>query len=401
MRSVGARAKLSSSMPAPDDARSLTAAGFAALKRGDDAGARALFQRATEAPGATADSWYGLALTQGKLNASESQGAALERALGLDASHLPALIARGDLYLRQGDERAASAYYGTALRGAAAQASVPPEWRSELERVRTAREALTRRFEERLLGALAGQGLGAPGSERVVEAVDLLLGRRQLFQQQPRYFYFPGLPQVQFYPREAFAWRPAIEARSAEIRAELQELLSGAAAGFVPYIQREQHRPLVNPNPLMGKLDWSAYYLIKDGSEVENHALRCPQTLAALAQAPLCRIGGRTPSVLFSLLRPGTRIRPHHGFTNARLICHLPLVIPRDCALRVGNETRPWHEGELVVFDDSIEHEAWNLSDEPRVVLIFDIWRPELTVQEQTLVAAILAAAAGQQRWTD
>ena len=104
--------------------------------------------------------------------------------------------------------------------------------------------------------------------------------------------------------------------------------------------------------------------------------------MSALQQVPLCTIAGRTPSVLFSLLRPGTRIRPHHGFTNARLICHLPLIVPSDRALRVGNETRAWREGELFIFDDSIEHAAWNLSKELRVVLLFDVWRPELSDKE-------------------
>jgi aspartate beta-hydroxylase len=96
---------------------------------------------------------------------------------------------------------------------------------------------------------------------------------------------------------------------------------------------------------------------------------------------------------LFSLLRPGVRIPPHHGFTNARLICHLPLIVPSDCgALRVGNESRPWREGELMLFDDSMEHEAWNNSGELRAVLLFDVWRPELSQMERGLVSTMLAS---------
>jgi aspartate beta-hydroxylase len=109
--------------------------------------------------------------------------------------------------------------------------------------------------------------------------------------------------------------------------------------------------------------------------------------------------------VLFSLLRPGARIPPHHGFTNARLICHLPLIVPPQCALRVGNETRSWTEGEVVLFDDSIEHEAWNSSNEPRIVMIFDVWRPELSAEERDLVAAVLAAVdsfgGSRRQWTE
>jgi aspartyl/asparaginyl beta-hydroxylase (cupin superfamily) len=95
---------------------------------------------------------------------------------------------------------------------------------------------------------------------------------------------------------------------------------------------------------------------------------------------------------LFSLLRPGVRIPPHTGYTNARLICHLPLIVPEGCGLRVGNEVRAWTTGETLIFDDSIEHEAWNSSDRLRVVLLFDIWRPELTEEERKLVATLLAA---------
>jgi len=97
--------------------------------------------------------------------------------------------------------------------------------------------------------------------------------------------------------------------------------------------------------------------------------------------------------VLFSLLRPGAHIAPHHGFMNGRYICHLPLIVPDDCAMRVGSETRPWAEGKACVFDDSIEHEAWNRhADRLRVVLIFDVWRPELSGEERELIGAILNA---------
>ena len=86
-------------------------------------------------------------------------------------------------------------------------------------------------------------------------------------------------------------------------RAEAQAMLNGA--GWVPYIESETRRP--NANPLLQDPNWSAYYLIKDGSEVALNAMPCPATMDALRDLPLCRTG-RTPAVLFSLLRPGTRI---------------------------------------------------------------------------------------------
>src|SRR5690606_15553673 len=147
--------------------------------------------------------------------------------------------------------------------------------------------------------------------------------------------------------------------------------------------------------------DWGAYFLWKDGHE-QPGAARCPQTMAALANAPLTQIPNRAPSILFSKLAAQTRIPPHTGMVNARLICHLPLRVPEGCGFRVGNEVREWVEGKAWVFDDTIEHEAWNTSNVDRYILLFDIWRPELTEEERHGVAALCRAIdsfGGAQAW--
>jgi len=77
---------------------------------------------------------------------------------------------------------------------------------------------------------------------------------------------------------------------------------------------------------------------------------------------------------------------------NTRLICHLPLIVPPDCRLRVGNEVRLVEAGKMLIFDDSIEHEAWNDSDETRVILLFEIWRPELDAGERHALTAMFEA---------
>lgn len=385
------------------DVRAVTDAAYAALNRGDFPAAKELFGRALAAGAADAAAWFGLSVVHRQLGAAAEEARALEEVLKLEAKHLPALIHRGDLYVRQGDARAASSYYDAAVQLAAARPKLWPEWRREVERAEAAARSIALEVESHLLRALAAHGVDGVGTGRFGRALELLLGRRQVYLQQPKHFYFPELPQIQFYERGDFAWAQAVEAATPRVRAELEALLA-SGTGFEPYIRQVADRPNFG-NPLLESLDWSAGYLIRDGHEVVANAARCPETMRMLAQLPLCRITGRTPSVLFSLLRPGTRIRPHHGFTNARLICHLPLIVPGECALRVGNETRAWREGELVIFDDSIEHEAWNLSKERRVVLLFDVWRPELTAEERTLVAATLEAVAefeGAQRgWAD
>mgnify|MGYP006172403729 CR=1 FL=1 len=160
-------------------------------------------------------------------------------------------------------------------------------------------------------------------------------------------------------------------------------------------MRAREDRPSYDFHGLRDNPAWSTLYLWEDGGSVEANAARFPRTLAALADAPLTRITTRAPSILFSLLKAGARIAPHHGMINARLICHLPLIVPVGCGFRCGNEEREWEPGRLLIFDDTIEHEAWNESGEDRVVLIFDVWRPELTDEERASVAAMFEAIDG------
>jgi aspartyl/asparaginyl beta-hydroxylase (cupin superfamily) len=117
--------------------------------------------------------------------------------------------------------------------------------------------------------------------------------------------------------------------------------------------------------------------------------------MAALTGLPIPVIAGRSPMVLFSILAPGTHIQPHNGMLNTRLICHLPLIVPDGCRLRVGNHVRQVRAGEILIFDDSIEHEAWNDSAEMRAILLFEIWRPELTAAERGALTAMYESVSG------
>jgi aspartyl/asparaginyl beta-hydroxylase (cupin superfamily) len=125
---------------------------------------------------------------------------------------------------------------------------------------------------------------------------------------------------------------------------------------------------------------------------VSDHIAKCPKTTAVLEQLPLCDVPQVAPGAYFSVLKPRTRLPPHTGTTNTRSIVHLPLIIPDSCGFRVGSQTREWKKGRAWVFDDTIEHEAWNDSDVTRVILIFDIWNPLLTMAERDMVRALTAA---------
>jgi hypothetical protein len=161
--------------------------------------------------------------------------------------------------------------------------------------------------------------------------------------------------------------------------------------------RRHQRRPLDlarmgrrYPRGLLDNADWSTYYLTDMGLPIPERVAACPTTYAAIdGHAPLCRIEGRAPSIMFSLLRPHSRIPRHTGMVNCRFICHLPLIVPPHCGFRVAAETREWRVGELLVFDDSVEHEAWNDSDEDRLVLIFDVWRPDVSEEERLQIETL------------
>ena len=317
--------------------------------------------------------------------------AELDRALELNPRDIRALILKGDHFANAGDARAASAFYRAALRIAPAPREMPAALRGDVERAQAMCQRYAAQFEEILRSELGDVGASA----RFAQSLDLLFGKREVYLQQPRYYYFPELPHVQFYEREQFPWLAALEAATAEIRAEFLEILKDDSL-FRPYVQSDPRMPRGDQKEMMDNRAWSAFYLWKDGQVMAENAARCPRTMRALEDVPLARVSNRSPSVLFSLLRPGTHIPPHHGFVNTRLICHLPVLVAPRCGLRVGNEVREWVEGRALVFDDTIEHEAWNSSGEPRAVLLFEIWRPELSDAERSLVARMLEAVDRQ-----
>ena len=219
-----------------------------------------------------------------------------------------------------------------------------------------------------------------------------VLRQTRVWHSEPTHFHYPGLVEREFHPRERFPWLAELEAATPVIRAEMQAALASQRAELVPYLEYQDHEALAQWKALNRNPDWTALHLIKQGTPIAANAALCPQTFALLEKLPQPPIPGASPNVMFSLLAPRTEIPPHVGVNNARLVCHLPLVVPEGCWFRVGDETRSWREGEAFVFDDTIEHEAANPSDQLRVVLIFDVWHPDLSAIEQQAVAALIEA---------
>ncbi len=247
--------------------------------------------------------------------------------------------------------------------------------------------ALASAIETRLAAIRERHGGGQ--YRRVEHCIDLLSGKRSRYLPQPMFMYFPEIPAVEFFDRGDFPWLDAIEAATDEIRTELMSVLLSDRDGLEPYIAYPEGTPLNQWKELNKSRRWSAYFLWNQSVAQPAHLARCPRTAQALQGAPQCDVAARGPTAFFSILDAGTRIPPHTGVTNTRLTVHLPLIVPPGCGFRVGSETREWVPGKAWVFDDTIEHEAWNLSDVPRGVLIFDIWNPFLTPAERDLVRAV------------
>jgi aspartate beta-hydroxylase len=364
--------------------------GLAALRADDAATAAPLLERATAAAPGSARAWYALALARRALGHAHATPAA-DRALALAPHEPQILILKADLLAASGETDAAARHYAGALRAAGDPARLPTGLAAELRRAQAEVEAHAARHQSRIDNALAQAGFVANrSSPRFARALDLLAGRAQIYHQQPSRFYFPGLAPIEWFDPADFPWASALEAAVPAIRHELGAMLADRAT-FAPYVEADAIRPGASGEGLVGDMGWSALYLVREGAVQSDNAARCPATMAALAHVPLCDSAG-TPSLLFSRLKPGARIPPHTGFLNTRLICHLAVIAPSGCSLRVGGERREWREGALSIFDDTIEHEAENRSAAERTILIFDIWRPELSEEERHLVRALFAA---------
>lgn len=379
-------------MSLPPATRALLQAAVAAYRAGDWSDARARLDEAV-AGGAEsdADAWALLAMACHRLGDLDATDAAADRALVLNSRSLRGALAKADALASRRADREANFYYNAFMRQAGGVASLPPDLAEGLARARAAQDRIASGMQGMIDAQLEAAGYSAGSSDRrFTHALDILTGRRQPYLQQPKALYYPELPNIQFYPREQFPWMDAVEAATDAMTAELNAILEDEAA-FAPYLRTQPGLPNRPDYPLIDSLDWSSCFLWKDGAETDA-AARCPETMAALKNAPLCRVKGRSPQIMFSQLKAGAHIQPHTGFVNTRLVCHLPLIVPPNCQFRVGNETRSWERGKCWAFDDTIEHEAKNGSDRTRVVLIFDIWRPELSEEERLLVSTLLEA---------
>lgn len=366
------------------------------LTSGDAAAALGLLEQAVVLAPRHLPFWLSLAAALRTLGRHDAELNALERALVLDPTHLVVLLQKGALLDLMHKPRSAAAVYGHALQSLAPGTQLPAPIEAHVQHAekRVRENAIT-------LAAVIDKHLGPLRSAepkaaqiRFDRCLDRILGRRRIYVPEPSYMLFPYLRNYEFFDRELFPWLPAVEAATESIREELVVALSADQSGIEPYIAYKEGLPLRQWKELNHSRRWSAYFLWNQGRLEQAHLARCPHTAAVLAQVPQVDIPGRGPTAFFSILDAHTKIPAHTGVTNTRVTVHLPLIVPPGCAFRVGGETREWQVGTGWVFDDTIEHEAWNDSDAPRAILIFDIWNPELTLLERDLVREATLALA-------
>lgn len=365
-----------------------------ALARRDFVAAAALFRRASSADPSAPQLLLNLATACHGAGDKAGEQAALESILALDQRDFVANLRLAELHEQAGATALALQRWQAVL----AIAQSFPERSGEIGAIIARAQTFVSDQNDRFAGAVdaelaaARAGQDRAALRRFDACVDTMFGRRRIYNNECHGMHFPFLPADEFFDRAHFPWFAELEAHTATIRDELAAVIA-AKAPFQPYVAMDAGTPTNKWSALDQSLDWSAMFLWRHGKRDDAICAQCPETARILESMPLQEIGGRAPTAFFSVLKPHTRLPAHSGVSNIRAIVHLPLIVPPGCGFRVGGETREWREGEAFAFDDTIEHEAWNDSDQLRAVLIFDVWNPHLTELERDLLGQFFAAA--------
>ena len=132
-----------------------------------------------------------------------------------------------------------------------------------------------------------------------------------------------------------------------------------------------------------GKSDWRQFTFYERGRKNERNCQLAPKTCNIIEKIGGTRVTGcKRGQTKFSVMVPGTEVWPHVGPSNTRLRLHLGLKVPIDkenVKITCGGVSKHWEEGKAFIFDDSFEHEVSHQASESRMILIMDIWHPQLT----------------------
>lgn len=364
--------------------------GILQLETGEPGEAAASFRRAIDVDPAP-PLFLNLARAQRSAGDRAGELETLNRALSIEPYFLPAILDKGDALLALGQEGEALELYRLLFEGLDPNDQLPPPL---ADRISAARQLLDRAGDQAMaafakaLDEVASEHEGAD-LHRVRAYAENRAGKRKIYQQRPTGSHFPYLPAIEFFDRSLFPWFDELEKHTDAIRQEMLSLWADDDDRFRPYVAYGEGIPLNQWAELNHSLRWSAWFFWENGVRNDANCERCPRTAGAIEAAPTLDLPGKAPTAMFSILQPHTRIPAHTGTSNTRVTVHLPLIVPPGCRFRVGAETREWREGEAWAFDDTIEHEAWNDSDQPRAILIIDAWNPFLSEAERDVVRRI------------
>ena len=231
---------------------------------------------------------------------------------------------------------------------------------------------------------------------RISRALSGYLGEANVFSsfvtQQPKVIYIPGLDTGGFLDPQSHPIVPALKSAFPDIQADFDEVMNNQQVlkPFMGHAGQDDLKTYVSGNE---NASWDAFFFYRHGTRFEAAQQKCPNTSKVLESIDLCRIDGQSPEICFSVLQPGSRIEPHFGVTNARVVVHLPLRVPNGCYLELTDVGRHfWKEGEPLVFDDTFEHSALNPSDKPRGILLMDAWHPNLSMVEREVFSNLIKA---------
>lgn len=377
---------------APQDPQLLNARGMHHLQDGDWHQASDLFTQAAMLDPGEPILWINVATARRAMDDVVGEREALDRALANDRFQFTALLRKAELEQRAGKERDAVLAWGAVIQVGRQIANAPPPVIEAIRQGEAFMATHAGKLAARYDCLFGADRVADPDMRRFNRCLDIVLGRSTTYRNECHGLYYPFLPADEFFDKRLFPWLAELEAATADIRREGLALIEQGGEDLRPYVRMEEGSPESKWSSLDQSLDWTACFLWEYGVPNQRVLDRCPATAAALARAPLAPVPGKAPSAFFSMLRPGAHIPPHTGVTNTRAIVHLPLVVPSGCEFRVGGETRQWVEGEAFAFDDTIEHEAINRSDHNRLVLIFDVWNPHLSAQEQASLVDFFAS---------
>lgn len=185
--------------------------------------------------------------------------------------------------------------------------------------------------------------------------------------------FIPGVPARRFYDPAEFDFTARLEEAYPRIRAEMESVLKKQPEKFRTYRGGGGNR----------HEGWNNYFFFLFGKRNEENIAQCPETMALLNSIPRLE----QTMAMFAALNPHAGLPPHTGPFNGILRVHLPLIVPPNCAVTVGDETRKWEEGKVMVFDDSFVHSVRNDSDDVRVVLFFTVYHPAFSDAEVPLIS--------------